>query len=75
MDTRGSAVREKEWFFCRRSEVNLHHNVALAMRLGGELHAVNDDTCDGHGSHRGSPRHENGGRHYKSYGAALPAAV
>ena len=39
------------------------------------LYTVDDDTCDGHGSHRGSPRHENGGRHYKSYGAALPAAV
>ena len=26
-----------------------------------ELCTDNDDTCDGHGSHRGSPRHENGG--------------
>lgn len=26
-----------------------------------ELCTVNDDTCDGHGAHRGSPRHGNGG--------------
>ena len=26
-----------------------------------ELCTDNDDTCDGHGSHRGSPRHGNGG--------------
>lgn len=28
-----------------------------------------DDTCVGYGSHRRTPRHGNGGRHYKTYGA------
>ena len=36
-----------------------------ANLCGGELHTVDDDTCDGHGSHRGSPRHENGGEALK----------
>ena len=59
----------------RRERCYLHQRTIPANLCGGELHTVDDDTCDGHGSHRGSPRHENGGRHYKSYGAALPAAV
>ena len=58
-----------------RSDTDLHQETASARQWGEELRTVNDDTCDGHGSHRGSPRHGNGGRHYKSYGAALPAAV
>ena len=33
-----------------------------------------DDTCVGHASQRGTPRHGNGGR-CEAYGAALPAAV
>ena len=53
----------------------LYQSAILVKLLGEELHTGDDDTCDGHGSHRGSPRHENGGRHYKSYGAAVPAAV
>ena len=74
MNTRGSADNE------RRKEVPPERSIftsraVMATLWGDELRTVNDDTCDGHGSHRGSPRHENGGRHYKSYGAALPAAV
>lgn len=51
-----------------------HGNLSLEYGPDFEFYD-STDTCDGHGSHRGSPRHGNGGRHYKSYGAVIPAAV
>ena len=47
----------------------------LGNRKSKVLIAALNENIANHGSHRGSPRHKNGGRHYKSYGAALPAAV
>lgn len=37
--------------------------------IGRELQYRDDDTCVGYGSHRRTPRHGNGGRHYKTYEA------
>ena len=60
--------------YLRFSEIFTSEAVPVTLSCE-ELCTDNDDTCDGHGSHRGSPRHGNGGRHYKSYGAVIPAAV
>ena len=69
MNTRGSAGHERRNMVPPERSIFTSRTVTATL-CGDELHTVNDDTCDGHGSHRGSPRHENGGRHYKSYGAA-----
>ena len=42
---------------------------APAMLHGRGIAYRHYDTCVGYGSHRRTPRHGNGGRHYKTYGA------
>lgn len=51
------------------SETHLYCKQLWQSCIGRELRYRDDDTCVGYGSHRRTPRHGNGGRHYKTYGA------
>lgn len=76
----GRRVRREHppWKEARQREdgANKASAVKLLRQSSGPRTAYRHyDTCVGYASQRRTPRHGNGGRHEKSYGAALPAAV
>ena len=57
-----------------RSDPHQRRIRPVGRDAGQDAHGGYDDTCVGHASQRGTPRHQNGGRHMRPM-ERLPAAV